>query len=149
MNTTMTYTTMTTNNDHQQKPHTAAKTNLHFPAMNLFFLLFSTALLSDTRPLSHQNNLQKPETLIIQNRPNLCRPGEMITNFETVTYTNLDTWCKAKNEPNTNPIQTQTKPNLGKESPRLTAGFLSLPSAEAVVRYGQLNNCISGSFFRR
>jgi hypothetical protein len=85
-------------------------TNHYFSAMNLFFTIFSTALLTDTRPLSHPKNLQKREPLNIQNKPNFKEMVFNVNSFLLTTNNQSLSTRKAKYKPDTNPIQTHSNP---------------------------------------
>jgi len=65
-------------------------------------------LLNDLR--STKDYVRK-NNLFMQNEPNFQKVKFNVTKVLTTDYDQLDTWSIRKNEPKTNPIQTQFKPN--------------------------------------
>ncbi len=59
--------------------------------------------------------------LFLQNKPKVKYVKMNISPFITSIYVNLDTWLSGKNEPKTNPKQTQTKPNS--EMPKMNVNI--------------------------
>jgi hypothetical protein len=51
--------------------------------------------------------------LFMQNKSNLRKRQTSVSDFITMDYGKMDTWSSGKNEPQTNPIQTQTNPISG------------------------------------
>jgi hypothetical protein len=49
--------------------------------------------------------------LFMQNKPNFRKSQMNVTKVLTKEYVHMDTWSSGKNKPNTNPIQSQFKPN--------------------------------------
>ncbi len=54
--------------------------------------------------------------LFMQNKPNFRKSQMNVTSLITADYEKKDTWWSGKNKPNSNPIQTQFKPNLSRRS---------------------------------
>ena len=48
----------------------------------------------------------------MQNKPNLLNAEMNVNKVLTKDYDKMDTWWSGKNKPNSNPIQTQNKPNF-------------------------------------
>ncbi len=93
----MNHTTMTTNDEPRPKLITAAPTNYHFPAMNLFFLLFQRK----TAHCFYKN---------MQNKPNLNISIFTTSTYCEKIYPTLDTWYVKKNKPKANPNKAISKP---------------------------------------
>ena len=66
---------------------------------------------SRNRALHLSRELYK-STLILTNKPNFQKPKKPLTPYLTTNYEDLDPPGRAKNKPNSNPIQTQFKPNF-------------------------------------
>ena len=65
-------------------------------------------------PLHLSRTLYK-SALFMQNEPNFRKSQVNVTSLITVAYENKSNWTLGENEPNTNPIRTQSnpiKPNL-------------------------------------
>jgi hypothetical protein len=91
---------MTTNNNPRPKLPPAAMANHHFLAINTFFSYFQKSC--------GKNDLFTLKG--VQNKPNFFEPHFIITACTLMTNDKRLPTRQAKNKPNSNPIQTQTKP---------------------------------------
>ncbi len=62
----------------------------------------------------HLSRALYKSTLFMQNKPNLLDAQMNVTSFYTVDYENDNTFRLPENKANTNPIQSQYKPNSRK-----------------------------------
>jgi hypothetical protein len=49
--------------------------------------------------------------LFMQNKPNFRKSQMNVSIFSQIAYENIANWTLGQNKPNSNPIQTQFKPN--------------------------------------
>jgi hypothetical protein len=108
MNTTMINNTMTTtNNSPRPKLTPPAKTN-------------KLRLISTIYCLLPKPTLDKSQVVVLKNKPILAKEGQKLNSFLLTTNTQRLTTRKAKNKPDTNPIQTHSNPFAKGKKPKIT-----------------------------
>jgi hypothetical protein len=78
-------------------------------------------------PLHLSRNLYK-SILFMQNKPNVKDAQINVNSYMKSKYEKLDTWLSGKNKPNSNPIQTQFKPNSNPIKPNLKRAKMNVSS---------------------
>ena len=74
----------------------------------------------------------------MQNKANLPDDQMNVISFYTVDYENNTNWTLGENKPNTNPIQTQSKPIKANIKPKQTQYKANQSRSEAEIPTGEL-----------